>query len=106
SAMRLSGGARPAMPPVRIRFDGQELEALPGESIAATLAAAGIVAVRSARSGAPRGPFCGMGVCFDCLVSVDGRPSQRACLTKIEAGMDVRSSPAVTASAIEPARPA
>jgi len=79
---------------VRIRFDGQEIEALPGETIAAALAAADIVAVRQARSGAPRGPFCGMGVCFDCLVTVDGRPSQRACLTKIEAGMDVRSAPA------------
>ncbi len=53
--------------------------------------------MRQARSGAPRGPFCGMGVCFDCLVTVDGRPSQRACLTKVEAGMDVRSSPAATA---------
>src|SRR5882672_11988131 len=91
---------------VRIRFDGSELLALPGETIAAALAAADIVAVRQARSGAPRGPFCGMGVCFDCLVTVDGRPSQRACLTKIEAGMDVRSSPVATPSMGEPARPA
>jgi len=103
--MRLRGGARPAAAPVRVRFDGQEIEALPGESIAATLAAAGIVAVRSARSGAPRGPFCGMGVCFDCLVSVDGRPSQRACLTKIEAGMDVRSQPSPRNVAAEPPAP-
>src|SRR5882672_12626237 len=78
---------------VRIRFDGSELLALPGETIAAALAAAGITAVRTARSGAPRGPFCGMGVCFDCLVTVDGRPNQRSCLTKVEAGMDVRSAP-------------
>ena len=62
--------------------------------------------MRQARSGAPRGPFCGMGVCFDCLVTVDGRPSQRACLTKVSAGMDVRSSPAATPAAVEPARPA
>ena len=74
---------RPAGPPVRLRFDGREIEALEGETIAAALAAADIVAVRQARSGAPRGPFCGMGVCFDCLVTVDGRPSQRACLTKV-----------------------
>ena len=71
---------RPTGPPVRLRFDGREIEALPGETIAAALAAADIVAVRQARSGAPRGPFCGMGVCFDCLVTVDGRPNQRACL--------------------------
>src|SRR5262245_42386093 len=89
---------------IAIRFDGRELAALPGESIAAALAASDIVAVRQARSGAPRGPFCGMGVCFDCLVTVNGRPSQRACLTKVEAGMDVRSLPAATAPAA-PAEP-
>jgi glycine/D-amino acid oxidase-like deaminating enzyme len=82
---------RPAGAPVRIHFDGTEIEALPGETIAAALAAADIVALRQARSGAPRGPFCGMGACFDCLVTVDGRPSQRACLTKVAAGMEVRS---------------
>src|SRR5581483_1974099 len=59
----------------------------------AALAAADIVSVRQARSGAPRGPFCGMGACFDCLVTVDGRPSQRACLTKVAAGMEVSSEP-------------
>src|SRR5882724_5675054 len=83
--------------PVQLSFDGREIAALEGETIAAALAAADIVAVRQARSGAPRGPFCGMGVCFDCLVTVDGRPSQRACLTRIEAGMDIRSSPTATA---------
>ena len=88
---------RPAGPPIRAHFDGREIEAQAGETIAAALAASDIVAVRQARSGAPRGPFCGMGVCFDCLVTVDGRPSQRACLTKIEAGMDIRSAPTATA---------
>jgi D-hydroxyproline dehydrogenase subunit alpha len=78
---------------VQFTFDGKAISALPGETVAAALAAADIVAVRQTRSGAPRGPFCGMGVCFDCLVTVDGRPSQRACLTKVAAGMDVRSTP-------------
>ena len=94
---------RPTGSPVGLSFDGREIEALEGETIAAALAASDIVAVRQARSGAPRGPFCGMGVCFDCLVTVDGRPSQRACLTKVAAGMDVRSSPAATAAPAEPA---
>ncbi|HTE37941.1 MAG TPA: FAD-dependent oxidoreductase, partial [Reyranella sp.] len=84
---------RPAGAPVRLRFDGAEIEALTGETIAAALAAADIVSVRQARSGAPRGPFCGMGACFDCLVTVDGRPNQRACLTKVTDGMDVLSEP-------------
>src|SRR5229473_652391 len=89
---------QPAATPVRLSFDGAEIEALPGETIAAALAAADIVAVRRTRSGAPRGPFCGMGVCFDCLVTVDDKPSQRACLTRVEAGMDIRSSPVATAA--------
>ncbi|MBI2738549.1 MAG: FAD-dependent oxidoreductase [Rhodospirillales bacterium] len=97
---------RPTGPPVGFRFDGRDIEALEGETIAAALAASDIVAVREARSGAPRGPFCGMGVCFDCLVTVDGRPSQRACLTRVSAGMDVRSSPIATAAMAGPARPA
>ena len=97
---------RPTGPPVRLRFDGREIEALPGETIAAALAAADVVAVRQARSGAPRGLFCGMGVCFDCLVTVDGRPSQRACLTEVQAGMDVRSAPLATPHRAEPAAPA
>ncbi len=97
---------QPAAAPIRIRFDGAEIEALPGETIAAALAAADIVAVRRARSGAPRGPYCGMGVCFDCLVTVDGRPSQRACLTKVAPGMDIRTSPVATSRPTEPALPA
>src|SRR3979411_1796031 len=87
---------RPTGPPGRLRLHGGEIEALPGEPIAAARAAADVVAVRQARSGAPRGPFCGMGVCFDCLVTVDGHPNQRACLTKVEAGMEIRSSPNAT----------
>src|SRR5471032_1550791 len=95
---------RPAAP-VSVSFDGRPLQALPGETVAATLAAADIVAYRHARSGALRGPFCGMGVCFDCLVTVDGRPNQRACLTKVRAGMDVRSAP-VAGTRPPPPRPA
>ena len=77
---------------------------MPGETVAAALAAADIVAVRRARSGAPRGPFCGMGVCFDCLVTVDGRPNQRACLTKVAENMEVRSEPpAYRPSSVTPA---
>ncbi|MBV9834077.1 MAG: (2Fe-2S)-binding protein, partial [Alphaproteobacteria bacterium] len=78
---------------MRLLFDGSEIEALHGETIAAALAANDIVAVRQARSGAPRGPYCGMGVCFDCLVTVDGRPNQRACLTKAAPGMQIESAP-------------
>jgi len=97
---------RPSGAPIRIRFDGVEIEALAGETVAAALAAADIVAVRRARSGAPRGPFCGMGVCFDCLVTIDGKPNQRACLAKVAPGMDVRSTLADEPAPIRPAAPA
>jgi glycine/D-amino acid oxidase-like deaminating enzyme/bacterioferritin-associated ferredoxin len=95
--MRLKHPNMRSAEPVRITFDGVVLEALPGETVAAALAAADIVTVRKSRYSLPRGPFCGMGVCFDCLVTIDGRSSQRACLTKVAAGMDVRSAPEATA---------
>ena len=91
--MRLSHPhIQPAVAPVRFSFDGQWIEALPGETVAAALAAAGIDTLRHTASGAPRGLWCGMGACFDCLVTIDGRGSQRACLAKVEAGQDIRSA--------------
>ncbi|MCX2968593.1 MULTISPECIES: (2Fe-2S)-binding protein [Streptomyces] len=70
-----------------IDYDGRKLPALPGQSIAAALWAAGIVSWRTTRRGErPRGAFCGMGVCFDCLITVNGRPNQRACLVPAHDG--------------------
>lgn len=77
---------------VAITFDGQPLSALAGETIAAALAANGIVTYRRTRNGAPRGLHCGMGACYDCLVTVDGKVSQRACLTKVRAGQVIASA--------------
>ncbi|WP_338702583.1 (2Fe-2S)-binding protein [Streptomyces sp. Q6] len=78
--------ARPG-PPFTVTVDGRETEALPGQSVAAALWSAGITSWRTTRgSGAPRGVFCGIGVCFDCLVTVNGRPNQRACLVPVSPG--------------------
>ncbi|MBS2963124.1 (2Fe-2S)-binding protein [Actinocrinis puniceicyclus] len=67
--------------------DGERIEALPGHTIAAALWRAGIVSWRRTRGEArPRGVFCGIGVCFDCLVTVNGRPNQRACLVPARPG--------------------
>ncbi|PYC77182.1 proline dehydrogenase [Streptomyces tateyamensis] len=64
-----------------IEFDGRALTALPGRSIAAVLWSHGILAWRTTRvDGRPRGAFCGIGACYDCLATVDGRPNQRTCL--------------------------
>jgi hypothetical protein len=68
--------------PFEFEFDGCRVRAYPGETVGAALTAAGITTFRTTRvHGAPRGLFCGIGVCFDCLVVVDGAPNQRACLT-------------------------
>jgi hypothetical protein len=62
-----------------------------GESVAAAMLAdgSGEFATRTTRGGETRGVFCGMGVCFDCLVVVDGVPGTRACMTWVRAGMVV-----------------
>jgi aerobic-type carbon monoxide dehydrogenase small subunit (CoxS/CutS family) len=52
--------------------------------------AEGVVALRHTPGGAPRGVFCGMGVCFDCLVVVDGVPNTRACMTPVAEGMRIQ----------------
>ena len=83
----------PAAAPIRFTFDGREVEALPGETIAAALSAAGILALRRTPAGAPRGLWCGMGACFDCIVTVDGKSGQRACLVKAEPGLRVEGAP-------------
>ena len=73
-------------------LDGASLQAFPGETIAAALLAAGIRTLRrTEKKDEPRGIFCGMGVCFDCLVTVDGRPHLRACMTRVEPGMAVQT---------------
>jgi thioredoxin reductase len=69
-------------------FAGRKIPFHPGETIAAALLAAGEVAMRRTRTGERRGPFCGMGVCGECLVAVGGR-QLRACLEKAEPGQDV-----------------
>ncbi|NEW75273.1 (2Fe-2S)-binding protein [Streptomyces rhizosphaericus] len=72
----------------RLTFDGTTVTARPGQSVGAALVAAGIVAWRTTRrEGRPRGLFCGIGVCFDCLITVDGRSGQRACLVPARDGM-------------------
>ncbi len=73
-------------------FDGREVRAHLGETIAAALAAAGITAYRrSIKLHRERGFFCGIGRCASCSVVVDGVPDVRACVTPVRAGMDVRT---------------
>jgi len=76
---------------LRLTFDGMEVMAAEGESVAAALLAAGIASTRDTPVGdAPRAPYCLMGVCFDCLVDIDGVPNRLACMVAARDGMVIR----------------
>ncbi len=85
-------------------FDGETVPARPGDTVASAMAAVGRSALRRtgrdvASGDAWRGLWCGMGACFDCVVTIDGRIGERACLAKVAGGEVVRSAmPAGTAS--------
>ncbi len=77
---------------LRVWIDGAAAEAPAGDSVAALLLAAGVVpSRRSAVSGAPRAPYCMMGVCFDCLVTIDGVDNRQACLVPVRDGMRIET---------------
>ena len=74
-------------PAITFTLDGVELTAVEGQSIAGALIAAGVIAWRRTRfDDRPRGVFCGIGACFDCLITVNGEPNVRACLAQVGAG--------------------
>jgi hypothetical protein len=74
---------------VEVRVEGRPVLAYLGETVATVLLAEGHLATRRTVGGSPRGVFCGMGVCFDCLVVVDDLPNTRACMTWVRAGMRI-----------------
>jgi len=76
-------------PAVTVTVDGRPTTAYLGESVAAVLLDDGDLSTRTTTAGDPRGLFCGMGVCFDCLVIVDGVPGTRACVTWVRDRMDI-----------------
>lgn len=74
--------------PITIEIDGDTVEAYVGETLAAAMLATGRRVFRmSPRTGSPRGVYCGMGVCYECLMVVDGRLNVRACVTAVREGM-------------------
>jgi hypothetical protein len=75
---------------VTILLDGEPVEAFEGETVAAVMLARGRLETRTTVGGEPRGIFCGMGVCFDCLMVIDGVPNTRACMTWVRDGLDAR----------------
>ncbi|MBM09303.1 MAG: sarcosine oxidase [Magnetovibrio sp.] len=76
---------------ISFSFEGVPVRARPGETIAAALIASGYKNFRDTpEKGRPRGPLCMMGVCFDCLVILDGTPNQQACQIEVHEGMSVQ----------------
>ena len=83
--LREARGAR-----VNVTIDGKPVEARAGDSVAAAMLAAGLSHCRTtAVSGARRAPYCMMGVCFDCLVTVDGIGNRQGCLVEVREGMRI-----------------
>ena len=79
-------------PVLEILVDGRPVPAFAGESVMAALLAAGHRRGRTtARRGEWRGPYCGMGICFDCVMTIDGQPNVRTCRTPVRAGMRVET---------------
>ena len=77
---------------ITILVDGREIEAFEGESIAAAMYAAGLRVHRiTPKNGEPRGVFCNIGRCTDCIMKVDGQPNVRTCVTRVKEGMVVES---------------
>ncbi len=76
--------------PIDITINGTSVQCREGDSVAAALLAAGFSDCRdTAVKEVPRGPFCMMGVCYDCLVMIDGQPNQQGCMTTVRAGMKI-----------------
>jgi predicted molibdopterin-dependent oxidoreductase YjgC len=89
-ADRLFRALGPAQHTVQIEFEGAALSVPAGVSLAAALLVSGVTHTReSAVSGRPGAPYCMMGVCFECLVEVDGQANCQACLMPVRAGMRV-----------------
>ena len=81
--------------PVTVTVDGRPVEARAGDTVAAVLLAAGAGATRvSNASGAPRAAYCMMGVCFECLVTVDGIGNRQGCLVPVAEGMAIETQSA------------
>jgi len=88
--MRIESGTQRGQT-ITITLDGAPLQAYLGDTIAGALLANGQRAWRRTEGGEPRGMFCGMGICFDCLVTVDGVSNVRACITPVVDGMVVKT---------------
>jgi aerobic-type carbon monoxide dehydrogenase small subunit (CoxS/CutS family) len=74
-----------------LKLNGKPVTVPEGAMVSAAVALAGVTAFRKSVTGEPRGPLCGMGICFECRVSIDGRAHVRSCQVPCRPGMEVRT---------------
>lgn len=88
---------------LQVFLDGRPIQAYEGESVAAALLAEGVKSFRtSAKKQEPRGPYCGMGTCFECVLTIDGVPNVRSCRVPVREGMQLNTQQGL--GAWEPSR--
>ena len=91
-------GQSPEKKTVTFTYDGKTLKGLEGEPIAVALRAAGVMVHRyTKKRHEPRGVFCAIGRCTDCVMIVNGQPNVRTCITPLEEGMNIQTQYGVTA---------
>ena len=79
---------------IELVVDAHRIETVAGTSVASALLNAGILVFRRSEQGEARAALCGMGVCYECRVSIDGIPHQRACMTTVKRGMVIETATA------------
>jgi len=80
-------------PRLNVTVDGEAVEAYAGETAATVLLAAGHIMYQPVRDNHPvKSLFCGMGVCFNCAVTINGVPNTRACVTPVSEGMVIETN--------------
>jgi predicted molibdopterin-dependent oxidoreductase YjgC len=78
---------------INLTVNGEPVNTNSGQTVAAVLVAAGIQSYRHTfKSHQPRGLYCGMGICYECLVTINDQPGVRACVTLVEDGMRIETA--------------
>ena len=86
---------------IKFTYNGREIEGFEGEPIAVALKAAGLMVHRYTQKHSPRGIFCAIGRCTDCVMVVDGKPNIRTCVTPLKSGMSVQTQYGVSSKPFE-----
>jgi D-hydroxyproline dehydrogenase subunit gamma len=76
---------------MKVVVDGRQVEVAEGAMVSTAVAIAGVTSFRRSVTGEPRGPLCGIGICFECRVTVNGRAHVRSCQVPCQPGMEVRT---------------